>query len=143
MAEEKKVGEVMTKSVVSVRLDSGVDDVIELFKKYSCKSFPVVDEKNEVKGIINENTVLLHVLFGRLPKTFSKMMGSIGLKNLQRAMCTTAGELMENAQAIPADAGLEEAVSIMLKEKVDRLLVVGEGNRLLGIISKRDIIKGL
>lgn len=143
MAEEKKVSDVMTKSVVSVRLDSGVDDAIELFKKYSYKSFPVVNEKNEVKGVINENAALLHALFQSLPKTFSKMMASVGVKNLQRLMCTAAGELMDAAAVISQNAELEEAVRVMAKERVDRLIVVDESNKLIGIISKRDIIKGL
>ena len=49
-----KVGDIMTKAVMTVKRETSVNDVAKLMGAHDISGVPVVDDENQVVGIITE-----------------------------------------------------------------------------------------
>ena len=58
----KRLDEIMEQQVISVRPETGLQEVAETFTKYNLMVLPVVDEGRELKGIITVDDVLNRIL---------------------------------------------------------------------------------
>ena len=53
-----QVSEIMTRKVISVVLDELIDAAIELMLKHHISGLPVIDDKDELVGIVTESDFL-------------------------------------------------------------------------------------
>ncbi len=54
----KKISELMDKAVLSIKTDTEIEEVIQIFQKYDRESIPVVNHENEMVGIVTDNDIL-------------------------------------------------------------------------------------
>ncbi len=110
-----RVGAVMTQSVITVGPEVPVAEVAELLHRHHVTGLPVVNDYLEVVGVVSE----------------SDLIGKRG---------RTAGEIMSApARTIGEDAALTEAGAVLLEERIRRLPVV-HNDRLVGLISRTDLV---
>jgi CBS-domain-containing membrane protein len=57
---DKKVGEVMTRDVISVGIDDTIDRVIRVFQVKGVRCLPVLDGHNKLAGVIGRKDILAH-----------------------------------------------------------------------------------
>ncbi len=149
------VKDVMNSDVVSCRPDDEISNAAKLLKEHDISGLPVVDE-GKVVGIVTEADVLKLLEVPEhgglwLPSPFEVF--EIPIRELinwedTKHMLTDIGskpisDIMESeVYAISADSSIEDASSIMVKHKVNRLPVLDDGE-LVGIITRGDIIRGL
>ncbi|ACX72395.1 CBS domain containing membrane protein [Methanocaldococcus vulcanius M7] len=123
-----KIRDVMTKDVITVDSEEGVVEAFEKMLKYKISSLPVVNEKNEVVGIITTTDIGYNLIKDRY--TLETKVGDVMTKNVI---------------TIKESANLLEAIKKMnledKKEIINQLPVVDENNKLVGIISDGDIIR--
>ncbi|NPA62000.1 MAG: CBS domain-containing protein [Methanococci archaeon] len=123
-----KVRDVMTKNVITVDSEEGVVEAFEKMLKYKISSLPVVNEKNEVVGIITTTDIGYNLIKDKY--TLETKVGDVMTKNVI---------------TIKESANLLEAIKKMnledKKEIINQLPVVDENNKLVGIISDGDIIR--
>jgi CBS-domain-containing membrane protein len=157
MAEETpistplKVSDAMTKEVLAVDANDTLDVIAGLFEKYDYEGMPVVDSSRKLMGIITAYDLVLQSSDMHLP-TLLKLMDQIARsKGDRRAIENHFGKLREikatsimnpRVVTISADATLEEAAKIFADHhKVNPLCVVDAEGRLVGILSRYDVIK--
>ena len=149
------VKDVMNSDVVSCRPDDEISNAAQLLKEHDISGLPVVED-GKVVGIVTEADVLKLLEVPEhgglwLPSPFEVI--EIPIRELinwedTKHMLTDIGtkpvkEIMESeVYAISADSSIEDASSIMVKHKVNRLPVLDDGE-LVGIITRGDIIRGL
>ena len=149
------VKDVMNSDVVSCRPDDEISSAAQLLKEHDISGLPVVDD-GKVVGIVTEADVLKLLEVPEhgglwLPSPFEVF--EIPIRELinwedTKHMLTDIGskpisDIMESeVYAISADSSIEDASSIMVKHKVNRLPVLDDGE-LVGIITRGDIIRGL
>lgn len=129
---EKKVEEVMTKEVITVKKDSTLKELKELFNKYDFNVFPVV-ENNEIKGVVTKLNFLK--IFSFDPERLIPDLRSIFAKN--------AGDIMSTRiiAICPGDS-IQKAAKKMLDYRVRAVLVTDKSKKKLkGIITRGDIMK--
>jgi CBS-domain-containing membrane protein len=136
-----RVSDVMTTLVISVRPDTGYQRVADLLVRHAISALPVVDEQGVVLGVVSEADLLpklnypdrvpVHPLVSRRRRAANR-----------RALGDTAGELMTSpAETIPSSATLAQAARRMEAARVRRLPVVDDAGRLVGIVSRRDLVR--
>lgn len=128
------VGQVMERSVVTVDEDMPLEDVVKLFEEHHFHIFPVVNIQGELVGIIDQDIVLEIMLFPHLPR----------IKHTHRSAVRLLGEsakdiMVTHPMTISPDMTLCKTADMMLKTRFNRVCVV-EDRKLVGIISKRDLI---
>ncbi|MGC8816981.1 MAG: CBS domain-containing protein [Candidatus Hadarchaeum sp.] len=134
---EIKVGEVMNKRPQVVHEDTSIEGLIERMVGQIQECFPVVDKDFRLLGIVTESD-LFQVLYPQLP---SETVGSTKIREVLKYSAKTVGDIMTR-RPITATPGmsLREAMGLMAAHKLRRLPVV-EGERLVGLLSLRDIIE--
>ena len=140
-----KVRDVMTSPVVSVSPDTSILDAGELMLRYDISGLPVVDTGGHLVGIVTERDFLrpagsstdykrprwFQVLTGQAPKTFAVPCE----RKIAEVMTT-------NPITVTEDTPLEETVRLMDERCIHRLLVT-RGAKLVGIVSRADLLRAL
>lgn len=151
-----KIKEVMNRDVITCEPDETLCHLAELFKENHISGLPVV-ENGKVVGLVSETDLI--ALFKSpeftnelwLPSPFEII--EIPIRNLLRLEETKKAledmklkpvrDIMTKpVHSISPDDSLEDASGLMVKHKVNRLPVI-ENGRLVGIVARSDIIKGL
>ncbi len=139
---ESTVKDVMTRSVAAVRATAGYKDIVTVMGQRRISAFPVLDAADRVVGVVSEADLLFKEVG---PEPFTGPAGSMQASGRRgeraKAAGVTAGELMSQpAVTIGPDASLAEAARTMYARRVKRLPVVDENGRLIGIVSRVDIL---
>lgn len=116
------VQDVMTRKVGSVQRKASFSDVKRLMAKANLSSVPVIDGKEYV-GIFTEYDVV---------SQFYDAGGKLDIKEVSALMKSPI-------KAIPAGLNIFDANTVMLFEKVRRLLVVEE-KKVVGIVTQTDLV---
>ncbi|MGX1760300.1 CBS domain-containing protein [Streptomyces lydicus] len=139
--EHRTIGELMTRQVVSVQLDTPFKDIAHILADHAVSAVPVLDGLGRPAGIVSEADLL------RKAADRSDLSGRTPLPHLEaweqaRAEGRTAGELM-SAPAVCAhpEWTVVEAARLMEVQNVKRLPVVDEAETLLGIVSRSDLLR--
>ena len=124
-----KLGELLTnkdisrRSTVKANPDQTIADTIKLLVEHDCGSLPVCNDKGELVGIITERDIVR--------KCFS---GSVDCARYR------VKDVMSTKVAVGrADDDLDYAINVMKMQKIRHLPVV-EGNKVIGMISMRDLL---
>jgi len=134
----RHVRDVMTTAVVTVERDTAYKEVARLLAENGVSGFPVLDQEGLVVGVVTEANLLAE----EEKRAWERMaIPGHGLRP-QQHWAMTAGELMSApAITIGPDATVASAARAMNTRRVRRLPVVGSDGRLLGIVSRRDLLR--
>jgi len=122
MAFKRTARNIMTETVITAKPDILVTGIINLLLRWHISGLPVVDDEGKLLGIVTEHDIINSTLSGD-------------------AATTTASEVMsKNVDTYAPDAPLEEIVNHFAARRIRRVPVV-EGGKVVGIISRRDIIR--
>jgi CBS-domain-containing membrane protein len=134
------VADVMTTAVATVEGTAAFKDVVRIMQERKVSAVPVVDGGRRVVGVVSEADLLPKEEFRDSdPDRYTQLRR---LSDLAKAGSVTAAELMTSpALTTTADATLAQAAREMARARVKRLPVVDDGGRLLGIVSRADLLK--
>ena len=136
-----RVADVMTTQVVSVRPDTGYQRVADLLVRHAISAVPVVDAQGSVLGVVSEADLLPKLNYpDRVPA--HPLLSRRRRAANRRALGDTAGDLMTSpAETVAATATLAQAARRLEAARVRRLPVVDDAGRLVGIVSRRDLVR--
>lgn len=150
------VKDTMTKYVITLSPEESIRDASEKFAMKNISGAPVVDESGKIVGILSEadilhslktyykqsDVVFLPTPFDLIEIPFRQVItfteAKVALEDISKKKVR---EIMKkNVISISPDESVEYAAELMIEKKVNRLPVV-ENEKLLGIITRGDIIK--
>ncbi len=145
---EKRVGDIMTTTVISVQPETPVSEIARLMSQHDISGLPVVDAANRVVGVVTELDMIVRNTHFKLPNFIFIFDNMIPLETpghyrerLEKILGTTAEEIMsEPAVTITPDASIEKLAELMVGRRMNPIPVVEE-DRLVGIVSRSDIIR--
>ncbi|NUV68749.1 MULTISPECIES: CBS domain-containing protein [unclassified Streptomyces] len=111
-----RVGELMTADVVTVGASTPSADVAGLFTRHAINGVPVVDEDGHVLGVVSA----------------SDLRG--------RRAPTAAGVMSAPAVTVEAEQTASEAARLMVRRGHERLPVIDDEERLVGMVTRRDLL---
>ncbi|NJP88727.1 CBS domain-containing protein [Nonomuraea sp. FMUSA5-5] len=140
------VADVMTEKVVTVTAATPFKEIAETLISGGISAVPVTDDDRHVLGVVSEADLLRKEEFreqfyreGYQPPLRARMRHP---KGRQKAAGDTAAELMTSpAVCVSPEASAVEAARLMDTHDVKRLAVVDYNGRLVGIVSRRDLVK--
>ena len=133
-----EVKDVMTTRVISVKKDTMFREMAVALREYRVSAFPVVDDDQKVIGVVSEADMLNKEALEDEPGVIS---GILHHRDQAKARGVTAGDLMTAAVvAVRPEDTVEHAAKLMYDRKVKRLPVTDADGRLVGIISRADVL---
>lgn len=128
------VKEVMTSPAVTVRADTSVKEAIQLLERHEITAMPVVDGKGVLVGVLSEADVIQNAVLHDPRAHELPVQVSSGPRP------TKVLDLMSHhVLSVPVNADLSEAADLMVSTVVKSLPVV-DGDKVVGVVSRRDII---
>lgn len=145
------IKDIMTREVITVSEDDTVEKCANLLATYKLSGLPVVDVNGFVKGIVTEGDLIKHNSTVEVP-AFIEILGGIFyldnpntfFDNVKKSMGHFAKNVMtKDITTISPDEEIEKAASLLVRKKIKRLPVLDENGKLIGIVSRRDIMNKL
>ncbi|GAA3775843.1 CBS domain-containing protein [Streptomyces chiangmaiensis] len=121
--------------------------MVRLLADHRISGLPVIDEDDKVIGVISETDLMVRQ--AETPDPFDPPHHSrlaaltpAGRRHTAKAQARTAGQLMTRPPVtVHADDTIVEAARTMAKSHVERLPVLDEEDRLVGIVTRRDLLQ--
>ncbi|MGW3043984.1 CBS domain-containing protein [Kitasatospora sp. NPDC001159] len=135
------VGELMTHAVVHVRPDTGFKEIARLLAEHDITSVPVLDHEDRPLGLVSEADLLLNEAAQEDPAGLL-LTPDLPPRDRARSRATTAEGLMTSpAVCARPEWTVVEAARLMQGKNLKRLPVVDEAGRLVGIVSRSDLLR--
>ncbi len=133
------VRDIMTTSVVAVRRDASFKEMADMLRRRRISAFPVLDDAGRVIGVVSAGDFLVKEAVQA--DSASVLAALRHIREDDKAAGITAGDLMTKpAITIGPEASAAAAARLMYDRRVKRLPVVNQAGKLLGILSRVDIL---
>jgi CBS domain-containing protein len=137
----RRVSDVMTTSVVTVDRITPYQEIDRLLTEHRISGLPVLKMGREVAGVVTEADLLVAEDETNRRARMANSIGGRWLHRKQPHVGLTAGTLMTaSAITIAPDATIPAAARLMNVHHIRRLPVVDEDGKLVGIVSRRDLL---
>ena len=138
------VGRIMTSDVVSVTPDTSFKEIARLLDTHDISGVPVVDDDDKVVGVVSATDLMMRQAQPGLAQQPPRRLWRQCARHTHsvKAAARTAAELMSVPPiTVRAQEPVTRAARIMAGQRVERLPVLDEEDRLVGMITRRDILK--
>ncbi len=122
-----RVEDYMTRKLITFHPDQTMDQVIKVLTTKKISGGPVVDENQNLIGIISEGDCLKEVVRGKYTNTPS-LSGKV------------SEHMTRNVKTIDPEMNIFDVAKLFLEAKLRRFPVIRDG-KLLGQISQRDVMR--
>ena len=116
----KRAESVMIHEPITIGREGTVSDALNLMKEYKIGGIPVVDKDNVLIGIVTNRDL-------RFQQDMNRIIGEVMTVN--------------NIITTTRNTGLAEAAMILQEHKIEKLPVVDNDHKLIGLITYKDITK--
>ena len=149
-----KASGVMNTSVVSVGSGATLAEVVKILADNRISGLPVVDSDNKVVGVITETDIVdfatkVHVvpLIGT-SGWISPYIDVTEMAKFKKGFTLLANTKVEKVMSkkpitASADMYINEVAKLMIKKDVNRIFVVDEEGKIVGIIARADLVNYL
>ncbi|MBE3036738.1 MAG: CBS domain-containing protein [Candidatus Atribacteria bacterium] len=143
--------EIMNKKVITIKKDASINELSELLVNNKISGVPVLDENGNLAGIVSEGDIIVQNSDLHFPRYFKLLDAIIYLeslnkfkRSLQKHLATKVEDIMTvKVKTAGEDTPINEIADIMLDSRVNRLPVMDKNNKLVGIITRADILKSI
>ncbi|MFE5123218.1 CBS domain-containing protein [Streptomyces sp. NPDC056669] len=140
-AQHSTVSEVMTRDVVTVRRETPFKEITSILSSHGISAVPVADEQGAPVGLVSEAD-LLRKQAERREKHGERAAPRGWPHEKAKARAENAAGLMTTPVATAhADWPVAQAAREMDHHHVKRLVVVDETDRIIGIVSRPDLLR--
>jgi len=123
--ESLRISDIMTTNVITARPDETIVDVARKMAENRIGCVVVVDEKGTIIGIVTEGDIVRRVV----------------ARGLDPSETIVETVMTRNPVTIFEDATLAAAAELMRQKGIGHLPVVNERGKLVGIITRSDIVR--
>ena len=141
--------DIMSTETITVLPSMAVDELARLLCERKIGGAPVVDEANNLLGVVTESDLIDQAKNVHLPTVISILDSFIFLESpekLDKEIRKMAGRtvkdiLTKDPITVSTDTPLNEIATIMSEKKVHTLPVLDQNGAIVGIVGKLDLIK--
>jgi CBS domain-containing protein len=134
--ESKRVSEIMTQPVATVHEDMPVRQAVELMLQKGLKRMPVISKEGILTGMLARLDIFKTVTQN------SPDWAGISSHGIEVKHARLAADIMcRDVHKVETSTSIEEVMRMIDDSELQRVAVVDAANRLLGMISDRDLLK--
>lgn len=144
ITQSVKAHDIMTRQVFSVKKDTPLKEVAGLMAKEKVSGIPVLDEDGKAAGIISEKDFLANMGQGdkaHFMAFIAECLNGKGCADFPVALQKAEDIMTAPAISVREDATVFEISNIFTQKNINRVPVTDRGGKLLGIVSRADIVR--
>jgi CBS domain-containing protein len=149
------VKEVMTTEVVTLNGFMSIREAAEVLAARNISGAPVVDNEDKLIGVLTESDILLsvknaadevHMVFPSIHTMGVMFELSKGETEIMKAFEEQANTVVmdvmtRNVITCRPDTALNEVASLLVEKRINRIPVIDDDDRVVGIVTRGDIVK--
>ena len=145
----KTAQDIMSREVITVSVDTSIQDLARILLSKHISGVPVVDEGGKLLGIVTESDLIFQNKKLQVPAVITILDSFLFLdspEKMERELKKIAGATVkdiytETVISIKAETALDEIATIMTEKKIHTLPVLSDSGEMLGIVGKKDILR--
>ena len=145
-----QVQDIMTRDVITVKKETSIRELAELFTTHRRGTLPVIDDLGNLIGVVTETDLIERDKSLHIPTVISLFDWVIYLesekkleKELKKVTAQTVADIYQaEVVTVSPVTSITKVADIMSEKKIHAIPVV-EGKRLVGIISRIDLIRSM
>jgi len=118
--------DIMTTPVITVTLSYSVSRAIKLAAEKNITGFPVIDIDSKVIGVVSTLDIITQVMLGKIASQLGELPLTIKVE--------------KDVIKLNQYTKVKDAAFTLIKERIGRVIVVDDNDKLCGIISRKDMI---
>ncbi len=142
--------DIMTKKVITLTPTATVTEAAHTLSQKRISGAPVLNSESKMIGIVSESDLIIQDVKLHFPTYIQLLdsyiyLGSLAKfeKTLKKAVAVKVKDIMTTEVITTSpEASLEDVATVIMKEHVS-ILPVTEDDKVIGIITKRDIVRSL
>ena len=140
--------DIMIQHVISIQKEAKLDEIISVLMQNHISGVPVVDSNNCLIGMVTEKDLVTKEK-GLNISSYMEFMASILFidgklienVNKKKIETLTAEDVMSTpVYAVHLETSIEEIVSLMMNRRINRIPVIDNQRKLIGIIGRNDLL---
>ncbi len=150
MPANTQVRDVMTADVTVIDPDETVAAAADRMADLGVSALPVVDHERRLVGLLRDDDLIVTEARVHAPRFWNVLGATIPFpgdmkhleEELHKVAGSTAGEVMQSDPPVTSpDASLEDVATLMHESSVRHVPVVDDAGRVVGIITRGDIVR--
>ncbi len=145
----KTAQDIMSREVITVSVDTSIQDLARILLTKNISGVPVVDEGGKLTGIVTESDLIFQNKKLQVPAVITILDSFLFLdspEKMERELKKIAGATVkdictETVISIKPETALDEIATIMTEKKIHTLPVLSDSGDMLGIVGKKDILR--
>ncbi len=142
--------DIMCKTVITVEKDTPISELSDLFIEYNINGIPVLNDQGKVVGIVTQGDLIEQNKNLHIPTVITLFDAVLFLeseKKFESDIKKLTGNKVEDiyspdAVTVSIDTEINDIATIMAEKDVHTLPVM-DGEKLVGVIGKLDLIRGM
>ena len=143
--------DIMTKNVITINQEASIKELSELLLDNKISGVPVVDDSGKMVGIATDGDLIVKDADLRFPRYFKLLDSIIYLgsltkfkNNLKKHLAIKVSEIMTTKviSCLP-ETPVEDVANLMVNNKINRIPVISEDGKPVGIVTRADIVKSM
>ncbi|MFO7929064.1 MAG: CBS domain-containing protein [Candidatus Humimicrobiaceae bacterium] len=143
--------DIMNKNVITISKNASIKELSDLLLDNNISGVPVLDEQGNMIGIVTEGDIIVQDTDLHFPRYFKLLDSIIYLesfskfkKSLKKHLATKVEDIMtEEVITVKETTSVNEIANLMTEKNINRVPVVDEDKKLVGIITRSDIVKSM
>lgn len=142
--------DIMTTDIVTLGAEQTVTEAAKILSEHRISGAPVVDDEGNLLGIVSEGDLIIQDVKLHFPHYIQFLdsyiyVGSLAKfeATLKKAVAAKVKEIMTpDVTTTTPDASIQDVATLMVRQDI-HLLPIMEDSRLVGVVSKGDIVRSL
>jgi CBS domain-containing protein len=152
MPRDLPVSAVMTTDVVTLSPATPLEDAIRLLARHDISGAPVVDPEGHLVGMLDDTDLILTEARLHAPTTIELFGAYLQLpgehrrfeEEVRHALGREVVDVMDpKPPTVTPESTLEDVATLFVERRVSRLPVVDADRRVLGIVTRGDLVRAL
>jgi CBS domain-containing protein len=145
-----KVKDIMTKEIITVSPQTEITSAAKILLEKRINGLPVIDDSGKLVGILCQSDLVAQQKSIPIPSVYTLLDSFIPLTSLKRidkevkkiAALKVEQAMTPHPVTVGPETGIEDVARLMVDKKYHTLPVM-EGDKIVGIVGKEDVLKTL
>jgi len=145
-----KAKDIMTRDILSVTPDTEIVKAAEILLKNRINGLPVIDDSGKLVGVLCQSDLVAQQKTIPIPSVFTLLESFVSLTSMKRldkevekiAALSVKQAMTPNPVTVAPETDIENVAKLMVDKKYHTLPVM-EGEKVVGIVGKEDVLKTL
>ena len=145
-----KVKDIMTREVITISPETEIANAAKILLEKRINGLPVIDASGRLVGILCQSDLVAQQKSIPIPSVFTLLDSFIPLTSIKRidkevekiAALTVKQAMTPNPVTVVPETEIEDVAKLMVDKKYYTLPVM-EGDKVVGIVGKEDVLKTL